>query len=87
MFALSLVQLFVTPWTGIFLARVLEGAATSSSEDLPDRGIEPMSPASPALAGGFITTLPPGKSFSVVKNFFLITTSKYLIVRKSVLLC
>ena len=29
--------------------------------DLLDRGIEPGSPASPALAGGFFTTEPPGK--------------------------
>ena len=28
-------------------------------EDLPDPGIEPMSPASPALAGRFVTTVPP----------------------------
>ena len=27
----------------------------------PDPGIEPMSLASPALAGGFFTTEPPGK--------------------------
>ena len=29
--------------------------------DLPDPGIEPASPASPALAGEFFTTKPPGK--------------------------
>ena len=29
-------------------------------EDLPDPGIEPMSPVSPALAGGFFATAPPG---------------------------
>ena len=29
--------------------------------DLPNPRIEPMSPASPALAGGFLTTEPPGK--------------------------
>ena len=29
--------------------------------DLPDPGIEPMSPVSPALAGDFFTTEPPGK--------------------------
>ena len=28
--------------------------------DLPDPGIEPMSPASPALIGGFFTTESPG---------------------------
>ena len=29
--------------------------------DLPNPGIEPAAPASPALAGGFFTTEPPGK--------------------------
>ena len=29
--------------------------------DLPDPGIEPASPVSPALAGGFFTPEPPGK--------------------------
>ena len=34
-----------------------------SPGDLPDLGIEAMSPASPVLqAGGFFTTEPPGKS-------------------------
>ena len=33
----------------------------STLEDLPDPGIEPKSLASPALAGRFFTTEPPGK--------------------------
>ena len=32
-----------------------------SPGDLPNPGIEPMSPVSPALAGEFFTTEPPGK--------------------------
>ena len=32
-----------------------------SPGDLPAPGIEPTSPASPALAGGFFTAEPPGK--------------------------
>ena len=44
---------------GILQARILEWVAISFSRDLPDPGIEP---ASPALAGGFFTTEPPGKS-------------------------
>ena len=32
---------------------------------LPDPGVEPVSPASPALAGGFFTTEPPGKPIYV----------------------
>ena len=31
--------------------------------DLPDPGIEPTFPGSPALAGGFFTTVPHGKPF------------------------
>ena len=52
---------------GIFQAGVLEwGAVVFSMRfptpgDFPKLGIEPMSLASPALAGGFITTVPPRK--------------------------
>ena len=66
---LSHVRLFETLWTGlqgssvhgIFQARILEWVAISFSSDLPDPGIEPMSLASPTLAGRFFTTVPPGK--------------------------
>ena len=43
---------------GIFQARVLDQGAISLSRDLPKPGMEPKSPA---LAGGFFTTEPPGK--------------------------
>ena len=33
--------------------------------DLPDAGIEPMSPESPALAGRFFIIVPPGKPLSM----------------------
>ena len=46
---------------GILQARILEWVAISSSRDLPSPGIEPASPLSPALAGGFFTAEPPGK--------------------------
>ena len=36
-----------------------------SPGDLPDPGIKPESPVSPALAGGFFTTEPPGKPIPV----------------------
>ena len=36
--------------------------------DLPDPGIEPASLASPALAGGFFTTVPPGKPHTPREN-------------------
>ena len=35
--------------------------------DLPGSGLEPLSPA---LAGGFLTTAPPGKSCKCVQNFY-----------------
>ena len=40
----------------IILARILEWVVISSSGDLPDPGIKPMSLMSPALAGMFFTT-------------------------------
>ena len=36
-----------------------------SPVDLPNPGIEPESPVSPALAGRFFTTEPPGKALLV----------------------
>ena len=44
---------------GIFQARILEWVAAPFSRHLPDPGIEPASPAPPALAGRFFTTVPP----------------------------
>ena len=49
---------------GIIQARTLEWVAVSSS--IPDPGIKP---ESPALAGGFSTTEPPGKSIKTGKIF------------------
>ena len=46
---------------GMFQARILEWVALSSSGNLPDPGIKPQSPASPAWAGRFFTTEPLGK--------------------------
>ena len=40
---------------GIFQARILEWVAISFSGDLPEPGIQPASPVSLALAGGFFT--------------------------------
>ena len=63
----SLSDSFTTPWTvalpgfsvdGIFQAGILEQIAISSAGDLPDPGIELVSPA---MADGFFTTEPPGK--------------------------
>ena len=41
-----------------------------SSRDLPGPGIEPTSPSSPVLAGGFFTTTPPGKAKTVSVSLF-----------------
>ena len=46
---------------GLYQARILEWVAISYSRGFPDPGIELASLASPALAGRFFTTEPPGK--------------------------
>ena len=57
----------MTPWTVVLQAplsmkfsreELWSGLPFPSPGDLPDPGIEP---GSPALAGGFFTTEPPGK--------------------------
>ena len=67
---LSRVRLFVTPWTVAHQASVARrffrqeywsALPFPPPEDLPNPGIKLMSPASPALAGEFFTTQPPGK--------------------------
>ena len=56
------VQLFEMPWTVGYQALLTMGFELSfpSPGDLPDSGIEPMSPESSALAGRLFTR-PPGK--------------------------
>ena len=65
--SLSHVQLFVTPWTiahqsslsmGFPRQEYLSGLPFNPPGDLPNPGFEL---TSPALAGGFFTTEPPGK--------------------------
>ena len=53
---------------GIFQARILECLPFPPPGDLPDPGIEP---ASPALAGGFFTTKPPGKLHNLCREMNL----------------
>ena len=55
---------------GIFQARTLEWVGISFSGNIPDSGIEPASLASPALAGRFFTTVPPGKLLLVQNTDF-----------------
>ena len=64
---LSWVRLFVTPWTvippsmGFSRQEYWSGLPFPIPGDFLEPGIEPMSPVSPALAGGFVATEPPGK--------------------------
>ena len=64
------VQLFVAPWAAAHKAPLSMGfprqeywswLSVPSPGDLPNPGIEPTTPASPALAGAFFTTEPPEK--------------------------
>ena len=66
----SCLQLFVNPRTvahqaslsmGLSQKEYWSGLPFPCPGGLPDPGIEPTSPASPALAGGFFTSEPPGK--------------------------
>ena len=50
---------------GLLQARILEWVAIPTPGNLPDPGIEPVSPA---LAGGFFTTGPPGEPLKVLKQ-------------------
>ena len=45
--------------------------------DLPDPGIEPESPSSPALAGGFFTIEPPGNLWRSSLGFFYKSTNLF----------
>ena len=68
--SLSCIRLFVTPWTAAHQASLsMEFSREEYSSELPfptpgglpNPWIETTSPVSPALAGGFFTTAPPGK--------------------------
>ena len=68
------VQLFVTLWTIACQALLLmecsrqeywSGLPRPSPGDLPNPGIKPVSLSSPALAGRFFTTVPPGKPWYI----------------------
>ena len=66
-YSLSHVRLFATPWTvarraplsmGFPRQEYWSGLPFPSPGDLPDPGIEPASPVSPALGGRFFTSEP-----------------------------
>ena len=70
--SLSCVWLFLTPWTIACQAPLSMGFSRQECwtschlllrGNLPDPGIEPVTPVSPALTGKFFTTEPPGKHF------------------------
>ena len=48
--------------------------------DLPNPGIEPVSPKAPALAGRFFTTEPPGKPMLYIWTYIYISVSTHLLV-------
>ena len=65
----------MTPWTVAFQAPLSMGFSRQEYwsglpfpplGDLPDPGIEPMSPVSPAQAGRFFVTVPPGEPQSQI---------------------
>ena len=45
------------------------GLPFPSIGELPKPGIESLSPVSPAMAGRFFTTSPPGKPMSIISQF------------------
>ena len=51
---------------GIFQARIMEGLSFPPLEDLPDPGIKPACLVSPALAGRFFITVPPGRPLATL---------------------
>ena len=51
------------PPVGFLRQECWSGLPFPPPEDLPNPGIKSVSPVSPALAGGFFTTEPPGKLF------------------------
>ena len=72
--SLNYVQLSATPWTvscqaplsmGFSRQKYWSGLPFSLLGDLPNPGIEP---ASPALAGRFFTTEPPGRPNATLGN-------------------
>ena len=53
-------------WPWDFRGEILEWVAMLPPGNLPHPGIELMSPASPALAGGFFTAESPGKPYRLL---------------------
>ena len=73
----SCIRLLVTLWTvvrqaplsmGFSRQEYWSGLPFPSPGDLPDPGLEPTSPVSPALAGGFFTTSSTWEAWAVHQN-------------------
>ena len=73
--SLSRVQLFATPWTVAYQASLSMGFSRQeywsglpfpSPGDLPDPGMEP---GSPALETDTLTSEPPGKRLSLIRDY------------------
>ena len=87
---LSPVLLFVTPWS--VACQVPLSMKFSRQEywtrlpfptrgDLCNPGIKSMSLASPALAGGFFTTVPPGKPINLIEQTIIFPNKENTDVR------
>ena len=79
--SLSRVQLLATSWTAAYQAPLSMGFSRPEywrrlpfplSGNLPDPGLEPVSPA---LAGGFFTTVPSGKPLNVIHELIHLAAS------------
>ena len=79
----------VIPWTvahqpplsmGFSRQEYWSGLPFSPPGDLPNPGIEPASLASPALAGGFFTTVPPGEPYvrAIMKDMFFCMLNPFI---------
>ena len=74
---LSRIRLFATPWTIAYQAPPSLGLSRQecwSGLPFPSPGYLPdpeMEPSSPALAGGFFTTEPPGKPIQLTQQKFM----------------
>ena len=80
---LSHVRLFVTPWTvghqaplsvEFFRQEYWSGLPFPPEGDLPHPGIEP---TSPALAGGFLLLVPPGKPIFLCVYLYIFNTDTF----------
>ena len=86
---LNRVQLFVTPGT-VALQDPLSmefsrqeyysGLPFPTPEDLPNPGMKPTSLVSPALAGGFSTTVPPGRPILLMRYMQIKEIVKYHLI-------